>query len=135
MQSILEGEFSVKKLEHIGVMVKNMDESIRFYTEVIGMNLDRRVALNDTLELAFLTFPGQESVEVELVGRYDDKLTEHGIVNHIAFTVEDIEAEIARLKAAGVTMIDEEPKTILHGIKIAFFYGPNGERLELFQHP
>jgi len=125
----------VKKLEHIGVMVKNMDESIRFYTETIGMRLDRRVPLNESLELAFLTFPGQENIEVELIGRFDGTLTENGIVNHIAFTVDDIEGEIARLKAAGVTMIDNEPRTILHGIKIAFFYGPNGEKLELFQHP
>ena len=125
----------MKKLEHIGVMVKNMDESIRFYTETIGMRLDRRVPLNESLELAFLTFPGQENIEVELIGRFDGTLTENGIVNHIAFTVDDIEGEIARLKAAGVTMIDNEPRTILHGIKIAFFYGPNGEKLELFQHP
>ncbi|TLS49246.1 VOC family protein [Paenibacillus antri] len=116
-------------------MVKNMDESIRFYTEIIGMNLDRRVALNDEVELAFLTFPGQESVEVELVGRFDGKLSADGIVNHLAFTVDDIEAEIARLQAAGVSMIDTAPRVILNGIQIAFFYGPNGEKLELFQKP
>jgi lactoylglutathione lyase len=125
----------VKKLEHIGVMVKDMDESIRFYQEVIGMNLDRRVAVNETLELAFLTFPGQESIEVELIGVFNESLTENGIVNHIAFTVEDIEAEMDRLRTHNVQWIDETPRTILHGIKIAFFYGPNGEKLELFQHP
>lgn len=125
----------MKKLEHIGVMVKNMDESIRFYTEVLGLQLDRRVPLDETLELAFLTFPGQESVEIELIGRYGDNLSEHGIVNHIAFTVDDIEAEMKRLTAAGVQWIDQTPRTILNGIKIAFFYGPNGERLELFEHP
>jgi lactoylglutathione lyase len=125
----------VKKLEHIGVMVKNMDESIQFYTDVIGMQLDRRVALNETLELAFLTFPGQDSVEIELIGRFDGSLTENGIVNHIAFTVEDIEAEMKRLTDKGVKWIDTEPRTILNGIKIVFFYGPNGEKLELFQHP
>lgn len=125
----------MRKLEHIGVMVKDMDESIRFYTEVIGMKLDRRVALDNGTELSFLTFPGQESVEVELIGRFDDSLTADGIVNHIAFTVDDIDAEVARLKSLGVKMIDNEPRSILNGIKIAFFYGPSGEKLELFQHP
>jgi len=126
----------VKKLEHIGIMVKDMDESIKFYTEMLGMRLDRRVALNETVELSFLAFPGQESVEIELIGGvYGDALSSDGIVNHVAFTVDDIEAEIARLVAAGVNMIDTTPRTILHGIKIAFFYGPNGEKLELFQHP
>jgi lactoylglutathione lyase len=117
-------------------MVKDMDESVRFYTEVIGMNLDRRVSANETVELAFLTFPGQESVEVELIsGRYGDHLTENGYVAHIAFTVDDIESEMERLRGHGVKWIDQTPRTILHGIKIAFFYGPNGEQLELFQHP
>ncbi|MCI3923089.1 VOC family protein [Paenibacillus sp. TRM 82003] len=126
----------MKKLEHIGVMVRDMDESIRFYEEALGMKLDRRVAASDTVELAFLTFPGQESIEVELVsGRFDGTLSEHGLVNHVAFTVEDIDAEMERLRGFGVKWIDETPRTILHGIKIAFFYGPNGERLELFQHP
>ncbi|HZG74940.1 MAG TPA: VOC family protein [Paenibacillus sp.] len=125
----------MKKLEHIGIMVKNMDESIAFYTDILGMNLDRRVALNEEVELSFLTFPGQESVEVELIGRFDGSLSADGIVNHLAFTVDDIEGEIARLQAAGVSMIDTTPRTILNGIKIAFFYGPNGEKLELFQHP
>ena len=125
----------LRKFEHIGVMVKNMDESIRFYTEVIGMKLDRRVALNEKVELAFLTFPGQESVELELIGRFDDSLSADGIVNHIAFTVDDIDAEVERLKKAGVRMIDEAPRTILDGVKIAFFYGPSGEKLELFQRP
>lgn len=126
----------MKKLEHIGIMVRDMDESIRFYEEALGMKLDRRVAANGPVELAFLTFPGQESVEVELIsGRFDDTLSEHGLVNHLAFTVEDIDAEMERLRGFGVRWIDETPRTILHGIKIAFFYGPNGERLELFQHP
>jgi lactoylglutathione lyase len=125
----------VKKLEHIGVMVKNMDESIKFYEDVIGMKLDRRVPLNETMELAFLTFPGQESIEIELIGRFDGNLTENGIVNHIAFTVEDMEAEMDRLRTHNVQWIDEAPRTILNGIKIVFFYGPNGEKLELFQHP
>jgi lactoylglutathione lyase len=125
----------VKKLEHIGVVVKDMEESIRFYTEMLGMQLDRREKLNEKVELVFLNFPGQESVEVELIYNEEEGLVPNGLVNHIAFTVEDIRAELARLKEAGVKLIDEEPRTILNGIQIAFFYGPSGERLELFQKP
>jgi lactoylglutathione lyase len=54
-------------------------------------------------------------------------------VHHIAFTVSDIEAELDKLRARGVRLIDETPRTILNGVKIAFFFGPDGERLELFQ--
>jgi lactoylglutathione lyase len=55
-------------------------------------------------------------------------------VNHLAFTVENITAELERLKEAGVKLVDEEPRVILNGtVKIAFFQGPNGEKLELVE--
>lgn len=125
------GNSMIRKLEHVGVMVKDLDRSIRFYTEIMGMKLVGRERLNESTELAFLEFPGSEDVLIELVAR-DNSLSE-GIVNHIAFTVHNIEAEVERLKKAGVRMLDEKPRTILDGIKIAFFLGPDGEKLELFE--
>jgi len=85
------------------------------------------------VELAFLSFPGQESVQVELVGRDPSGVAEEGIVNHLALTVEDIDAVISKLKQHGYDIPDEYPRTILDGRKIAFFKGPSGEKLELFQ--
>lgn len=123
----------IYKTEHIGIKVKNMDASIRFYTEVLQMKLVDRVALNPEVELAFLSFAGQESVQIELIGRGHDGLPNESIVHHLAFTVSDIEAEVERLKSLGVKMIDERPRTILDGVQIAFFYGPDSEQLELFQ--
>jgi lactoylglutathione lyase len=119
-------------MEHIGIYARNIEESIRFYTEVLGMRLIERAPLNDKVELAFLSFPGQEDVQVELIGR-DPDTADEGLVNHLAFTVEDIDAAIDRLKQAGVAVSEEWPKTILDGRKIAFFKGPSGEKLELFQ--
>jgi lactoylglutathione lyase len=123
----------IKKLEHIGVYVNDMDESIRFYTEVLGMKLAGRKRLANQVELSFLSYEGTDHVELELIGRGTDGMPDNGIVHHIAFTVSDIEAEVERLKSLGVRMLDEEPRVILDGVKIAFFFGPNGERLELFQ--
>jgi lactoylglutathione lyase len=123
----------IRKLEHIGVYVQNMDESIRFYTEVIGMKLVDRKMVNAEVELGFLSFPGSENIEIELIGRGTDGISDAGIVHHIAFTVNDIEAELQRLKGLGIRMLDETPREILGDVKIAFFFGPNGERLELFQ--
>lgn len=124
----------ISKLEHIGVMVKDMDVSIRFYTEVLGMSLVDRVRLSEEVELGFLSFPGTEHVQIELVTRGRDDMTADGHVDHIAFTVTDIEAEFARLRSLGVTLIDEKPR-YLPALKatIAFFCGPDGERLEFFQ--
>jgi lactoylglutathione lyase len=123
----------IQKLEHIGVMVKDMDVSIQFYTEVLGMKLVNRVHLNEEVELGFLSFPGSDNIEIELINRGHDGLSDEGKVHHVAFTVNDIEAEVERLKKLNVRMLDETPRTILDGIQIAFFFGPDGERLEFFQ--
>ncbi|MCR6631333.1 MAG: VOC family protein [Magnetospirillum sp.] len=123
----------IKKLEHIGVYVNDMDESIRFYTEVLGLNLAARRRLDNGVELSFLSFPDQPQTEIELIGRGTEGMPDNGIVHHIAFTVTEIEAELERLRSLGIRLLDEEPRTILGGTKIAFFFGPNGERLELFQ--
>jgi lactoylglutathione lyase len=120
------------KMEHVGIMVKDMDESLAFYQNILGLELRNREWLNETVELAFLYFPEQPSVEVELV--YGGPVENEGIVNHLAFTVENIAAELERLKEAGVKLVDEEPRVILNGtVKIAFFQGPNGEKLELVE--
>lgn len=123
----------IVKLEHAGIFTERMDESIRFYTEILGMQLVERVTLNETTELAFLSFPGQESVQVELVSRPLDGFPEEGLVNHLALTVEDIDGVVAKLKQHGVEISDQWPQTILDGRRIAFFQGPAGEKLELFQ--
>ena len=120
------------KMEHVGIMVNDMDESLAFYQDILGLELRHREWLNDTVELSFLFFPEQPSVEVELV--YGGKVENEGIVNHLAFTVENIEAELVRFKEAGVKLVDEEPRSILNEtVKIAFFQGPNGEKLELVE--
>jgi len=121
------------KMEHVGIMVKDMDESLAFYQNILGLELRNREWLNDTVELAFLFFPEQPSVEVELVYN-GSQIENEGIVNHLAFTVVNIEAELARFKEAGVKLVDEEPRSILKdNVKIAFFEGPNGEKLELVE--
>jgi len=123
----------VMKLEHVGIYTPHMEASIRFYRDILGMKLVERVQLNETTELAFLSFDGQESVQVELIGRDVSGTAEEGLVNHLALTVRDIDGVVSRLKQHGIEISDEWPRTILDGRKIAFFKGPSGEKLELFQ--
>lgn len=126
----------IHKLEHIGIMVKDMNRSIRFYTETLGLQLLGRESIGEGAELGFLAYPGSDNIVLELISRWRDDLPAKGNVDHVAFTVTDIEAEVERLKGLGVEMIDNAPKemSICGGVKIAFFYGPDGERLELFQY-
>ncbi|TBL80678.1 VOC family protein [Paenibacillus thalictri] len=123
----------IHKLEHIGLFVNDMDASVRFYSEVIGLKLVHRARLEDGVELGFMSFEGSDNIEIELIGRGSSDKPDNGKVHHIAFTVSDIEAEVERLKGLGVKLLDETPRVILDGVKIAFFFGPDGERLEYFE--
>lgn len=124
---------AVSKIEHIGIKVAQLEQSLTFYKEVIGLMLQDIVGEpGDGLRLAFLSFPGQTSVEIELIERVWDGLPDEGKVSHVAFTVTGIEAEhsrIAALKLPGLTGIS----TLANGSRYFFFDGPDGEKLEFFE--
>jgi len=125
---------AIKKLEHVGIMVKDLETSIAFYRDVIGLELRGTMVHTDpSITLAFLRFPGSEETEVELIHGYNGGLPAEGKVHHIAFAVENLEDEIARLRALGVSFLEEEITTLPNGSRYIFFYGPDGEWLELFE--
>ncbi|SFI98099.1 VOC family protein [Thermoflavimicrobium dichotomicum] len=123
---------AIKKIEHVGVMVKDIEASIRFYQEVLGMKLLYRMP-NENLQLAFLGFQDSNETELELIQGYNDQLPAEGKVHHLAFTVDNIEKEIERLKQHDIQWIDEEVTILPNGSKYIFFYGPDGEWIELFE--
>lgn len=125
---------AIKKLEHVGIMVKNLETSIAFYRDVIGMeHLGTMVHTDPSIRLAFLGFPNAIQTEVELIEGYNSNLPVEGKVHHIAFTVDHIETEIERLKQWNVTFIDQEITTLPNGSRYIFFEGPDGEWVELFE--
>lgn len=125
---------AVRKIEHVGIMVKDMEASIAFYRDVLGLvllgSLDHG---NGTVKLAFLGTPGAEETQVELVEGYNGGLPAEGKVHHIAFTVDNLDAEIERIDKLGVTFLDPDITTLPNGARYRFFYGPDGEWLELFE--
>ncbi|MBO7744597.1 VOC family protein [Paenibacillus sp. MWE-103] len=126
---------AVRKLEHVGIMVTDMDKSIRFYTEVVGLKyLYSLTHTNGVILMAFLTGSDGEQTEIELIQNYPGQLAPEGRTHHVAFTVDDVEAEFARLNALeGVTVRDAEITTLPNGARYFFFDGPDGEFLEMFQ--
>ncbi|MFC4811016.1 VOC family protein [Paenibacillus sp. GCM10023250] len=126
---------AVRKLEHVGIMVTDMDKSIRFYTEVVGLKyLYSLTHSNGVILMAFLTGSDGEQTEIELIQNYPGQLASEGRTHHVAFTVDDIEVEFARLNALeGVTVRDAEITTLPNGARYFFFDGPDGEFLEMFQ--
>lgn len=125
---------AVRKIEHVGVMVKDLEKSIAFYREVIGLEcIGTLTHTNGVIQLAFLRFPDAKETQLELIQGYQDQLPQEGKVHHIAFTVDDIEEEWKRLKHLDIPFIDQEITTLPNGSKYFFFYGPDGEWIEFFQ--
>jgi methylmalonyl-CoA/ethylmalonyl-CoA epimerase len=115
----------VKKVDHIGVAVKNLDETLKFYQDVMGMDLaGTEVVEEQKVRVAFLPLGDTEIELLEStdpegpIARYIDKKGEG--IQHIAYRVENIEEAIAEMKEKGVRMIDEKPRYGAGGAKIAF---------------
>lgn len=118
---------------HIGIVVKNMDKSLDFYTTVLGCVLAESYR-DERVHLAFIK-AGQQTIELIQYQEDSVKVRGAGIVDHIAFAVTDIEAEMAKLQQHNVPLLFEQPRESCGGkIKILFFTGPDGERLEFVQN-
>ncbi|RIJ89156.1 MAG: glyoxalase [Candidatus Brocadia sp.] len=125
---------AIRKLEHVGVMVKDIEISIDFYQNVLGLDLlDKFLANEPSVILAFLGDRNSGQVYVELISGEEEEFPDEGKVHHIAFTVDNIEEEVTRLQALKVPFLTEKVDILANGTKYIFFKGPDGETLELFQ--
>ncbi|UJF32715.1 VOC family protein [Paenibacillus hexagrammi] len=125
---------AVKKMEHVGIMVANLEASIRFYEEVIGLkHKGTLLHTNGVIRLAFLGFDVHGETEVELIEGYNANLPQEGKVHHLAFTVDHIDEEYARIQGLGVEQLDEQLTTLPNGSRYFFFNGLDGERIEFFE--
>jgi lactoylglutathione lyase len=124
------------RLLHTMLRVKDLDASIRFYTEQLGMKLLRRHDYPEgRFTLAFVGYGDESDHSVlELTynwGRHDYPLGD--AFGHIAIGVADIRAACERLRAQGVP-ITREPGPMKHGSTvIAFVEDPNGYKIELIE--
>ncbi len=124
------------RLLHMMLRVGELDRSIRFYTEVLGMNLLRRKDYpSGRFTLAFVGY-GLESAEtvLELTHNWDISSYEIGAgYGHIALGVEDIAATCEMISAQGGKIV-REPGPMKHGTTvIAFVEDPDGYKIELIQ--
>jgi lactoylglutathione lyase len=126
------------KFLHTMLRVNNFEESIRFYTEVIGMNLLRTTDRPDQkYSLAFLAFGTgnkEGQAEIELTYNYDVNAYQHGgYYGHIALGVVDVSATCERIKQKGGKVTREAGPVKGGNTIIAFVEDPNGYKIELIQ--
>jgi len=127
----------VTKLDHIGIAVKSINAAKTIY-EDLGLHVEH-VETVDTQKVrtAFLSV-GDANLELiepsapdSTIARYIEKRGEG--IHHICLRVDDIEAELARLKERGYRLINEAPVPGAHGCRVAFLHpaAGNGVLIEL----
>ncbi len=117
----------LESLDHTAVAVPSIDESLRFYRDVLGLVVAHRETVRDQGVEAALLDIGDSHLELIAplgpdtgVARF---LAQRGPgLHHVAYRVRDIEAVLASLSAAGVRLIDERPRTGIRGSRVAFLH-------------
>src|SRR5512134_3689102 len=124
------------RILHTMIRVGDLNRSIAFYTEVLGMKLLRKHDYPDgRFTLAFVGFgPESEHAAIELTHNWDTASYELGTgFGHVAIEVPDAAAACAEIKRRGGTVV-REAGPMKHGTTvIAFVQDPDGYRIELIQ--
>ena len=131
---------SIKRINHVAVVVDDMEKALSFWRDVLGMELhELRDVPAEKSQVAFLPLAGSE---VELVVPTSDDsgiakyLAKRGPgMHHICLEVDDIVGMLAQLQAKGVRLINEEPRTGADGKKYAFIHpeSTSGVLVELYE--
>lgn len=122
------------KVDHIGIAVSNLEETLAFYRDVLGLEVQgTEVVEEQKVKVAFLPLGDTEIELLEStepdgpIARFIEKNGEG--IQHVAFKVDDIEEAIASMKAKGMRMIDETPRYGAGGARIAFVHPKSSHRV------
>jgi lactoylglutathione lyase len=123
------------RFAHTMIRVDDLDQSVDFYTNKIGLELLRRFELPGAdATLAFVKDP-KSGFEIELTYNHDGRRYDLGdAFGHLAFYVESVDDTYEAWKAKGIPF-SLEPKTMKNGTRIAFAVDPTGYKIELIERP
>jgi methylmalonyl-CoA epimerase len=115
----------VRGIHHVAVAVRDLDEAIETYGRLFGAELEHRDTVSEQGVEAAAVLVGESRIELLAatdedtpVGRF---LARRGPgMHHVAYEVDDIEAQLAALDAQGVDLIDHAPRPGLYGLQVAF---------------
>jgi methylmalonyl-CoA/ethylmalonyl-CoA epimerase len=114
-------------IEHIGIAVKNLEEAIKYYEEVLGLTCYKVEEVKDQqVKTAFFKI-GETKIELlestsadGPIGKFIENRGEG--MHHIAFSVNGITTQLADAESKGIRLIDKEPRKGAEGMDIAFLH-------------
>ncbi len=118
---------ALRGIHHIGVAVTDLDEAVSTYGRLLGATIEARETIATQGAEAAALHVGNGRVELLApladdtpVGRF---LARRGPgMHHVAYEVDDLHAELARLDGEGVQLVDHEPRPGLYGLQVAFIH-------------
>lgn len=118
---------AVRGIHHIGVAVADLDEAVATYQHLFGAHVEARETIESQGAEAVAMHVGDSRVELLAplgedtpIGRF---LARRGPgMHHVAYEVEDLGAELARLGGDGVELVDSVPRPGLYGLQVAFLH-------------
>ncbi len=125
-------------IEHVGIAVKNLEESINFYEGILGLKCYAVEEVKDQkVRTAFFKIGGTKIELLETtepggpIGKFIEERGEG--IHHIAFAVDDVASAIEESRSKGIRLIDEEPRKGAENLSIAFIHpkSSNGVLIEL----
>lgn len=117
----------ITHIEHIGIAVRNLDESIRFYEDVLGLKCYNIEEVRDQKVKTAFFMVGQTKIELlestapdGPIGKFIEKKGEG--IHHLAFAVKDVAESLKHMESKGAQLIDLAPRKGAEGLNIAFVH-------------
>lgn len=112
------------------LMVNNLEESLKFYQEIVGLSVNRRFKAGPGVEIAFL---GDGETKLELICNVTNKDVNIGQDISLGFEIESVNEMMAYLKEKGIDIHSEPFQPNTH-IKFFFLLDPNGLKVQLVEN-
>ena len=118
---------SPRRIDHLGIAVASLEDASRFYRDVLGLACEEPEEIPEQKVRVVFFQVGEVRIELLEPTAEDSPiarfLAKRGPgLHHVAYLVEDLVETLVHLKAAGVRLIDEEPRSGAHGMRIAFVH-------------
>lgn len=117
----------ISHIEHIGIAVKNLDESIKYYEEVLGLKCYAIEEVEDQKVKTAFFMVGETKIELlestdeeGPIGKFIKKKGEG--IHHLAFAVDNVKTALSEAEEKGIRLIDKEPRKGAEGLNIAFLH-------------
>ena len=125
-------------IEHIGIAVRNLEESIKFYEDILGLKCYAIEEVEDQKVKTAFFYAGQTKIELlettdpdGPIAKFIEKRGEG--IHHIAFKTDDIKSSLKELKEKNIILIDDQPRKGAENLDIAFIHpkSANGVLIEI----